>query len=163
MAGVASLSAALGGAAGSALAGAREHALAGGCAGTALYRGAVPAWTAPAMQGGGGRLSTPLPHALSRRRNVTALVFGYPLRAGNPGSGRQNKILWIMRLPRRHTPLYLSARPLHANHPVVRQTWPADSSPGQIYPSIVDVPRAGCWRITLHWAGHTDAIALRYS
>jgi hypothetical protein len=99
---------------------------------------------------------------LSTHGDVAALVFGYPLRAGNP-SGRQNKVLWIMRLSRRGLPLHITARPLHSSHPVVNETAPADSSPGQIYPSYVNVPKAGCWRISLRWAGHTDEIALRYS
>ncbi len=104
----------------------------------------------------------PWPHALSTHGDVAAIVFGYPLRAGNP-SGRQNKVLWIMRLSRRGLPLQITARPLHSSHPVVKETEPADSSPGEIYPSYVNVPKAGCWRINLRWAGHTDEIALRYS
>ena len=38
----------------------------------------------------------------------------------------------------------------------------ADSSPGEIYPSIVDVPSPGCWHFTLSWAGHHDEIDLLY-
>ncbi|HUY59356.1 MAG TPA: hypothetical protein VMV16_06565 [Solirubrobacteraceae bacterium] len=109
---------------------------------------------------GGGSLEWP--HALSRHRDVTAVIFGYPLQAGSP-KVRQNKVLWIMRLSRRGLPLHITARPLHSSHPVVKETEPADSSPGQIYPSYVNVPRAGCWRINLRWAGHSDQLALRYS
>ena len=73
-----------------------------------------------------------------------------------------NKILWIMRLPRNGSPLTIEATPLHAAAPRVRLAWPADSSPGEIYPSYVNVPTAGCWQIALRWAGHTDRLDLRY-
>jgi hypothetical protein len=139
---------------------ARVHAVRGGCGGTALYRGALPPWTAPAMADSSG--SPAWPFAVSAGGNVTAMVFGYPLRAGNP-SGRQNKVLWIMRLPRRGLPLHIAAHPLHASRPLVRESVPADSSPGEIYPSYLNVPKAGCWRVSLRWAGHTDEMALHYS
>jgi hypothetical protein len=142
-------------------AGARERAHIGGCGGTPLYTGSLPSWTASAQGDSSGGL-TPWVHALSHGHNVAAVVFGYPLRAGTPGPGRQNKVLWITRLPRQGLPLRIEARPLHASRPVVTVTEPADSEPGQIYPSYVNVPTAGCWRMTLRWAGHTDTIALRY-
>lgn len=134
--------------------------VAGGCGATKLYRGRVPAWTAPALSNSSPG-PPPWPHALSGRGFVIALVFGYPLRAGNP-SDRANKILWIMRLPRHGSPLSIQAKPLHASAPLVTHQWPADSSPGEIYPSAVNVPTAGCWRLTLRWARHTDWIDLRY-
>jgi hypothetical protein len=134
--------------------------LAGGCGATKLYRGRAPAWTAPAFSDSSPG-PPPWPHALSGRGTVVAIVFGYPLRAGNP-TEPTNKILWIMRLPRRGSPLTIDARPLHANGPLIRHAWPADSSPGEIYPSYVNVPTAGCWRITLRWARHTDWIDLGY-
>jgi hypothetical protein len=134
--------------------------IAGGCGATKLYRGRVPAWTAPAFSS-----SSPgppaRPHALSSRGTVVAIVFGYPLRAGDP-TDRANKILWIMRLPRRGSPLSIEATPLHASVPLIKQAWSADSSPGEIYPSYFNVPAAGCWRLTLRWAGHIDWIDLRY-
>jgi hypothetical protein len=46
--------------------------------------------------------------------------------------------------------------------PVVSSTWPADSSPGEIYPSEIEVPAPGCWQFTLSWNGHTDTIDLWY-
>jgi hypothetical protein len=135
--------------------------LAGGCGVTTLYRGSPPPWTAPAFSDSSPG-PPPWPFALSARGTVVAVVFGYPLRAGAP-TNPSNKVLWIMRLPRDGSPLKISARPLHATAPVIRSTWSADSSPGEIYPSGVNVPRPGCWRLTLDWAGHTDWIDLRYS
>lgn len=73
-----------------------------------------------------------------------------------------NKVLWIMKLPRLGSPLSIEATPVDASKPVIRSTFPADSSPGEIYPSYVNVPNAGCWRLTLRWAGHEDSVDLRY-
>jgi hypothetical protein len=128
--------------------------VAGGCGATGLYHGRPPAWTAPAFSD-----SSPgppaWPFALGGRGTVVALVFGYPLRAGDP-TNPSKKVLWIMRRPRHGLPLQISATPLHASAPVIRSTWSPDSSPGEIYPSSINVPTPGCWRLTLRWAGHTD-------
>lgn len=136
-------------------------AVAAGCGATRVARGSVPGWTAPAFRDSSS-LIPPWPHAVSARGNVVAILFGYPLRAGHP-TNRANKILWIMRLPRHGSPLTIEARPLHAAAPVVRSSAPADSSPGEIYPSYVNVPSAGCWQLSLRWAGHTDSIDLPYA
>lgn len=134
--------------------------VAGGCGMTQLFHGRLPAWTAPAFTNASPG-PTPWPAAISKRGTVVAVVFGYPLRAGRP-TGRLNKVLWIMKLPRRGLPLTIDARPVDASKPVIRSTFPADSSPGEIYPSYVNVPRAGCWQLTLQWAGHKDSIDLHY-
>lgn len=68
-----------------------------------------------------------------------------------------------MRLPRHGSPLSIKARPVQAANPVIRAQWPADASPGEIYPSYVNVPAAGCRHVTLSWAGHTDSIDLRFT
>lgn len=132
----------------------------GGCGATKLYLGRPPAWTAPAFSDSSPGPS-PWPYALSERGTAVAIVFGYPLRAGNP-TNPANKVLWIMRLPRNGSPLTIEARPLRAGAPMIRVARPPDSSPGEIYPSYVNVPTSGCWRLTLHWARHTDSIDLRY-
>ena len=131
-----------------------------GCGVTKIAHGPVPGWTAPAFSDSRSR-TPPWPHAISEGGNVVAIVFGYPLRAGRP-TNPANKILWIMRLQRNGSPLTIKARPLHSNAPPVTAVVPADSSPGEIYPSYVNVPSAGCWRLSLRWAGHTDSIDLPY-
>jgi hypothetical protein len=131
-----------------------------GCGVTKIAHGPVPGWTAPAFSDSSSRIP-PWPHAISEGGNVVAIVFGYPLRAGRP-TNPANKILWIMRLQRNGSPLTIKARRLHSNAPRVTAVVPADSSPGEIYPSYVNVPSAGCWRISLRWAGHTDSIDLPY-
>jgi hypothetical protein len=132
----------------------------GGCGTSRLYRGRTPAWTAPAFADSSP--GVPWPHALSKRGNVVAIVFGNPLRAGDR-TDYTNKILWIVRLARLGSPLTIEARPLHATRPLITHAWPPDSSPGETYPSYVNVPAAGCWQLTLRWAGHTDWIDLRYN
>jgi hypothetical protein len=135
-------------------------AAASGCGATRIVHGAVPAWAAPAFADSSSR-TPPWPHAVSARGNAVAVVFGYPLRAGHP-MNPANKILWIMRLPRNGSPLTITAKPLHRSSRAVRSVWPADSSPGEIYPSYVNVPGPGCWKLSLRWAGHTDSIDLPY-
>ena len=115
----------------------------------------LPSW------GANAGLPPDVPFAVSREANVIAVLFGYPLRAGNRTDGRNNKVLWQMREPRDGKPLRLTARPLSGGQPVtlVRE---ADSGSGEIYPSIVDVPVAGCWHMSLEWNGHTATIDLPY-
>jgi hypothetical protein len=93
--------------------------------------------------------------------NVAAFIFGYPLRAGHP-EDPTNKILWVVRLPRGGSPLAVSGRPVGSSAPTVAEQLPPDSSPGEIYPSIVDVPQRGCWRFDLQWHGHRDTMELPY-
>jgi hypothetical protein len=100
--------------------------------------------------------------AVSAGGYVVAALFVHPLRAGRP-EDPANKILWIVRQPRRGQPLHIHAQAVGFSARGVTTTWPADASPGEIYPSIDNVPLPGCWRFTLRWAGHTDVVALRYS
>ncbi len=86
-------------------------------------------------------------------------MFAFPLRAGNR-TNPANKVLWIMRLPRHGSPLAIRATPLHGHAAPVRITLPPDSAPAEIYPSYVNVPKAGCWHLTLRWAHHADSIDL---
>jgi hypothetical protein len=138
-------------------------AVAHGCGATTLHRGTLPAWAEPAFSAGGSSAS-PWPYGVAQHGTVVAVVFGFPLRAGTPRADRANKVLWIMRLPRRGSPLSITAAPLSdgGGRARVHATWPADSGPGEIYPSYVNVPHAGCWRVTVRWAHHTDTIDLPY-
>jgi hypothetical protein len=42
-------------------------------------------------------------------------------------------------------------------HPVTRVVV---GGPG---PSIIDLPAAGCWRVSLAWSGRTDTLDLQYT
>ncbi len=133
--------------------------IAGGCGRTDVHRGHPPAWTASAFSDSSpGFISN---YSLSDGRNAAAVLFAFPLRPGNP-SNPANKVLWIMRLPRNGSSLVIDLTPLGASRPHVRVVAPDDAEPGEIYPSYVNVPAAGCWRATLRWARHTDTIDLLY-
>ena len=126
----------------------------GGCGATRLRLGAAPRWAATANP-------PRIPYALAARGQAAGFLFGNPLRAGNsinPG----NKILWVVASPRDGKQLRLTGHPLGATAPVVSSTWPANSEPGEIYPSIINVPAPGCWQFSLSWNGYTDTVDLRY-
>jgi hypothetical protein len=129
----------------------------GGCGSTDRLRGAVPEW----LDQAGAHNIPALPYVLAHGLTAAGFLFSLPLRAGHP-TNPSNKILWVVRLPRNGSQLDLTAHPLSQFEPVVHETAPTGASPGQIYPSIVDVPQAGCWHFELSWAGHRDTVDLEY-
>src|SRR4249919_969833 len=131
------------------------------CKTTPVRRGAVPRWTAPVWSTSSPGFASHVRYAVSAGGNVVGVLFGYPLRAGRP-ENPANKILWIVRQPRRGQPLHINAQPVGFAAHSVTTSWPANASPGEIYPSIDNVPVPGCWRFTLRWAGHTGVVALHY-
>jgi hypothetical protein len=137
---------------------AAPRTVSGGCGGTGLIRGRPPAWNpAPA----GFVLQPPtLPYVVGRAGTVMGYLYRVPLVAPPPRDG--NKILWFVRHPRDGHPLRMTAHPYGAGRPLVTRQFPADSRPGEIYPSAVDVPRPGCWVFTLTWDGHEDTVALNF-
>lgn len=91
-----------------------------------------------------------VPYALASGDAAGAFLFAPRLRAGHPDNPA-NKVLWVVRSPRdRHT-LTITARLSRDPREVVQFSRPADSSPGEIYPSYVDLPKPGCWRLSLAW------------
>jgi len=130
------------------------RSVSGGCGPTALYQGGSETWARAGPSG--------LVQATSHDGNAVAFLFAHPLRAGEPDNPA-NKILWVVKQPRDGADLDITGHPLGATAPTVAQHVAADSGPGEIYPSIVNVPRAGCWQFTLSWNGHADTIELPYS
>jgi hypothetical protein len=130
----------------------------GGCGLSQVLKGGVPAWLDDA-----GAHNNPdfLPYAVATPATAAGFLFGYPLRAGHPDNPA-NKILWVVALPRAGSALDISAHPIGNATPLITTTEPAGSSPGEIYPSIVDVPEPGCWHLDLTWAGHQASIELEY-
>ena len=130
----------------------------GGCGVTELLRGGVPAWLDEA-----GAHNNPdrLPYAVAAPPIAAGFLFGYPLRAGHPDNPA-NKILWVVARPRDGSALTISAHPIGRAAPLVTTIQPANSSPGEIYPSIVDVPEPGCWHLDLAWAGQQASVELEY-
>jgi hypothetical protein len=121
-----------------------------------LRRGALPEWARGGFSGRAPRA----PHAVGRSREIAAIVFGDPL-VSPPRKRRNNKILWVARR-RADEPsdLLIRARRIEerrkVGRPVRRRV---AGGPG---PSIVDLPAAGCWRLTLSWSGRTDTLDVRY-
>ena len=132
--------------------------LAGGCGSTPLMQGHVPAWV---DQAGAHNNPDGLPYVIADPSQAAGFIFGNPLRAGHPDNPT-NKILWVVGLPRNGSSLVITGHPLPTATPIVAQSEPADSSPGEIYPSIVDVPEPGCWHFDLAWAGHHASVDLLY-
>ena len=122
------------------------------CGATTVTRAAAPTWAAGSPGG---------VYVLSAHGDVAGFLFARPLVAPARPNGPNNKILWIVRLAREGQPLSLDGHPL-SGAGAVSMSEPADSSPGEIYPSIVDVPTPGCWHFVLRWGGHTDEIDLLY-
>jgi hypothetical protein len=116
----------------------------------------VPAWA----RTGFSDPEPTMPLALGASNRIVAIVFGYPL-LSPPGKTRSNKILWVSRADvkplsdlRIRAQRMAGARPIG---PVVSRT--VVGGPG---PSIVDLPAAGCWRLSLRWSGRTDTLDLAY-
>jgi hypothetical protein len=125
------------------------------CVPAAIRNGAPPRWTAAAWAD-----SSPgfrVPYALASGDGAAAFFFARHLRAGHP-ENPSNKVLWIVRFPRDGHPLEITARLGGNRAKVVRTSWPADSSPGEIYPSGVDLPQPGCWHLELTWGSHRATI-----
>jgi hypothetical protein len=100
-------------------------------------------------------------HVMSHEGNLVGMLFSYPLQVPSPPGGPNNKILWIAREPRNGKDLRLTLRP-EAGGAAVTVTQPANSNPGEIYPSIVDVPTAGCWTVVAEWNGNRATLELPY-
>jgi hypothetical protein len=98
-------------------------------------------------------------HSIGRRGEIAAVLFGYPYHSP-PVKDRNNKILWIARdaptVPASDAELRVTAR-LEGEGRAVTRT--VDGGPG---PSTIDLPEAGCWRLTLTWPGHRDSLDLVY-
>jgi hypothetical protein len=97
-----------------------------------------------------------MPYVVGDRGDIVAIVFGDPLLAP-PDKERSNKILWVSRVPEQPgSPLKIEARLDGSGTPVTREV------PGGPGPSGIDMPKAGCWHLTLRWSGYVDRLNLRY-
>jgi hypothetical protein len=120
-------------------------------------QGVLPAWARAGFSDPKPRL----PHVLARGGTILAAIFGYPL-LSPPSQTRSNKILWVARVtPQRPSDLRIAAQRLEGSTPVGAPV--ARRVMGGPGPSIIDLPAAGCWRLTLRWSGRIDTLDLRYS
>ncbi len=121
------------------------------CVPAAIHHGPPPPWTAAAWSDSSPGFT--VPYALASHNAAAAFFFARKLRAGHP-TNPANKVLWVVRLPRDGHPLMITARLSTNPGRPVRTSWPANSSPGEIYPSGLDLPKPGCWRIALTWGNN---------
>jgi hypothetical protein len=120
-----------------------------------LY-GTYPGWIANAG------LPSGMHYVMSREGNLVGMLFADPLVAPpRPAPGPNNKVLWISKVSREGQPLRLTLTPSGGGAAVTVEQ-PADSSPGEIYPSIVDVPEAGCWTVSAQWGANRATFELNY-
>ena len=135
------------------------HRVAGGCGATTAYAGDPPQWLVDAACGRGAPSS--LPYVSSASGLIGGFIFGYPLRAGAP-ENPTNKILWAVATARNGSPLDIEARRQGSTGPALTFSFPDNAGPGEIYPSIVDVPSPGCWTFTLSWGTGEGQVQLAY-
>jgi len=122
-----------------------------------VQRGVLPEWAR-------GGFSEPRPrvaHDIGHHGQIAAILFGDPLTAP-ARAGRSNKILWVSRArDEAGTDLRISAHRIRGRRAVgPRVLRVVRGGPG---PSIINLPRAGCWRLSLRWGHHADTIDLRYA
>lgn len=99
----------------------------------------------------------PVAHVMGLGGEIVGVVFGYPFHAP-PLAGRGNKILWVARTSEASG----NALKIHAtlNGSRLAVDREVAGGPG---PSIIDMPRAGCWTFKLSWSGHQDGLAIPYT
>jgi hypothetical protein len=121
-----------------------------------MATGVIPPWA----RGGFSEPRPRMPHVVGRSGEIAALVFGYPLLAP-PSPTRSNKILWVARVPvQGRSVLRIEAQRMAGARRVGQTVHRVvEGGPG---PSIVDLPRAGCWRLTLSWSHNRDSLDLAY-
>ncbi|SIR51960.1 hypothetical protein [Micromonospora avicenniae] len=122
-----------------------------------IETGSLPEWARTGFSG-----DARMPHVMGDNGDIVAALFGHPLRL-NRTDGSSNKVLWVSR-PAVNSPdptvspdLEITAILAGTDTRVTREV---TGGPG---PSSLDLPQAGCWRLELHWSGHTDTMDLVYA
>ncbi|GIF47954.1 hypothetical protein DFJ67_7504 [Asanoa ferruginea] len=112
--------------------------------------GPLPEWARTGFSG-----DSSMPHVMGDRGDLVAAIFGYPLAVSRP-EGPSNKILWVPKVQPTPGDLVIEAKLDGSDVSVTRRV---QGGPG---PSIIDLPKAGCWHLNLSWPGHTDTMGLVY-
>ncbi|MEU7924172.1 hypothetical protein [Micromonospora sp. NPDC049107] len=127
-----------------------------GCA-SRVETGSLPDWADEGFHG-----DTRMPHVFGARGEIVAVLFGHPLAQVRPDAS-SNKILWVARPattsppPGASTTLKIIAT---LDGTDTRVTHEVAGGPA---PSIIDMPRAGCWHLDLSWGGRADTMDLVYA
>ncbi|WP_231930419.1 hypothetical protein [Micromonospora coriariae] len=128
---------------------------AAGC-GARIETGSLPDWADAGFRG-----DTRIPHVFGAQGDIVAVLFAHPLAQVRQDKSN-NKILWVSRRAPTLSeatspkPLEITATLDGTDTRVIREV---AGGPG---PSIIDMPRAGCWHLELRWSGHTDTMDLVY-
>lgn len=124
-----------------------------GCAGQPPV-GPLPVWA----RSGFSPADRAMPHVLGEAGNIVAILWtSRDALHSPPLQDRNNKILWVSRIPLvAPDPLVIKARLASSTRTATM------SVPGGPGPSIIDLPAPGCWTLHLSWSGHTDELKLRY-
>ncbi|MCO1594917.1 hypothetical protein M8C17_07020 [Micromonospora sp. RHAY321] len=127
-----------------------------GC-GSRVETGPLPDWADAGFSG-----DARVPHVFGANGDIVAVLFAHPL-AQVRQDGSNNKILWVSR-PATSSAASTSPASLVITATLdgtgTRVTREVAGGPG---PSIIDMPRAGCWHLELRWAGRTDTMDLVYA
>lgn len=120
-----------------------------------VQSGVLPVW----MRAGFGA-SPRVTHVIGDRGAIGAVLWNKPLNSP-PAQSSNNKILWVPRhVSKSIASMWIKMQKMDGTQLVgapVRRI--VNNGPG---PSIVDAPSAGCWRLTLSWAGQKDTLDLQY-
>ena len=115
----------------------------------AVHVGVLPPWA----RDGFSDSKPVMPYVLSDRESVIAILWSREHPLNSPAMRDQNnKILWVS--PSDGAPLVI-----HAHLGSMSVTREVAGGPG---PSIIDMPRSGCWTFDLTWGHHHDTIRLPY-
>jgi hypothetical protein len=95
-----------------------------------------------------------IPYVLGDSGAIAAILFAQPL-TSPPSPDHSNKVLWVSRVDG-GSPLRVTATLLDGSATATRVI---DGGPG---PSVIDLPKAGCWHLTLRWGDNSDTLDLAY-
>lgn len=97
-------------------------------------------------------------HVMGKAGDIVAILWASRDALHSPPlQSRNNKILWVSRVP------FTAEGPLIIRATLAGSTREATAYvPGGPGPSIIDLPAPGCWTLHLSWSGHTDELQLRY-
>jgi hypothetical protein len=112
------------------------------CAPAPIRKSNAPSWAEGVPPG--------LPYAVAKGAKIAGFFFTHPLRAGHP-TNPENKVLWVAAAGPVARTLKITARLAGTERPAVHFTFPAASGGGIAFPSLIDLPSAGCWHLVLNW------------
>jgi hypothetical protein len=126
----------------STLAGASATAVGGGCGDTQVFEGPGP----DAAVGLEGNAWAPVSPASA---GMVAYFFYAPPNLVSASPSTRTKVLWIFHGPAQSGALTIDAHPLGTATPTVHIDVGGVLAPGGNYPSGIDLPAPGCWRLEL--------------